>query len=367
MKKHLAPSHFFLLTILSCLAQQGTSHAQTHFIYGAEGAEQINLSANGVFYLSLNSFKDKSKAYQYYDQLRSKGFNLTLIKYSHQFYHVYMGPFYSAAEVRKIGYLLKQSSSAHPILPHQPISRTQPIHTNHSMRNTYNPVYKIGSPKKSEDFSSSFSISAGGFYSSLGHQQTINIQHVIGEEYTKTSTHNGNALIGLSYDVEVPEYNPENLKIRYGVKANYFGKTSVKGDILQEKLFKNLSYSFNVENIPVYATIKAIYDIPNHDYGITADAGIGPNFMKTSGYNETIIYADSLRDNPFSGQTTTTFSATFGIGLQMKHLLEQYPLECGYHFYYLGEGKFQVNSSQILNQLNTGQIYANALTCSISN
>lgn len=410
MKKRLTPKHFLFFTMLGLLEYQGISHAQAQYLYGAERAEQINLYARGVFYICLNSFKEKSKADRYYSLLHRKGFKSALIKYNNGFYRVYIGPLYSAAEVRKMGHLLKQSlnkdltqqaSSVRRITKHQSPAQSQATHSENLMNNTYygtheedfnmpqnihpNKVRQLETPReedfnvsqltqpnevhqlKASNYVSSFSLSVGGFYSSLGHEQTINIEHVIGEEYTKTHTNNGNGLIGLSYYIKNDEYVPNNGELLFGINANYFGKTSVSGDILQEMIFKNLSYSFNVEHIPVYATVKTIFFTPDKDYSITADAGIGPNFMLTSGYNEKIIYPDSLRDNPFSGQTTTTLSAMLGIGLKRNHLLGEFPLECGYHFYYLGQGKLLVNSSQILNQLNTGQIYANALTCSISN
>ncbi|CEK11489.1 Uncharacterised protein [Legionella hackeliae] len=39
--------------------------------------------------------------------------------------------------------------------------------------------------------------------------------------------------------------------------AFYLGRTKVQEDIIQEEIFTNLSYKYNVQNVPVYAAFKA--------------------------------------------------------------------------------------------------------------
>lgn len=55
------------------------------------------------------------------------------------------------------------------------------------------------------------------------------------------------------------------------------------------------------------------------------------------------------------------FSATVGFGVKMNYVFGPAPLECGYRFFYLGQGKLEASSNQALNTLNTGSVYANAL------
>ncbi|MDI1352411.1 MAG: hypothetical protein PSV35_06525, partial [bacterium] len=64
--------------------------------------------------------------------------------------------------------------------------------------------------------------------------------------------------------------------------------------------------------------------------------------------------------------TTVTFSATAGIGLRLNNLLGETPGECGYRFFYLGQGYFGRATTQTITSLHTGTAYANALVCSIS-
>ncbi len=71
-------------------------------------------------------------------------------------------------------------------------------------------------------------------------------------------------------------------------------------------------------------------------------------------------------DNIFTGRTTTTFSATVGASLRLKQVFGELPLECGYRFFYLGKGKFNVSSNQVLNSLETGDGYANAIICAVN-
>ena len=112
---------------------------------------------------------------------------------------------------------------------------------------------------------------------------------------------------------------------------------------------------------------KSTIDLKSPTYALTLDGGIGPNFMHTSGFNETSIPGGYTNpQNIFSSNTTTTFSATVGAGIKVKQFFGQAPLECGYRFFYLGQGHLNVIDNQALNKLNTGQAYANAIICSIT-
>jgi hypothetical protein len=150
------------------------------------------------------------------------------------------------------------------------------------------------------------------------------------------------------------------------VNAFYLGQTSVQGDIVQEHLFTNLAYKYDIQNVPVYAAAKALIYTNNPAYILTVDMGIGPNFLLTSGYKETPLNNYTNLDNAFTGATTTTFSATAGIGLRVNNILGQMPVECGYRFFYLGQGNLAKNNDQLINTLNTGDTYANALVCSVT-
>ena len=211
----------------------------------------------------------------------------------------------------------------------------------------------------------------GGYLSSQGEAQHINIQGLIGDNFSVTKRSGGNGLVGLGYLVDGKDhyFNGQErylFKMTYGINAFYLGKTPVSGTVTQENMFTNLSYGYNVSHFPVYAAAKATVDLKSTPYALTVDAGIGPNFITTSGFQERSLDGITLPDRAFSGHTTTTFSAMVGVGLKVNHVFGDAPLECGYRFFYLGQGNFNTLSNQITNSLSTGSNYANALVCSVT-
>jgi hypothetical protein len=208
-------------------------------------------------------------------------------------------------------------------------------------------------------------VQGGGYWSNQGKAQHIDIVGLIGDDFTVRNNNKGNGLVGLGYFLDGPDM--AYLKMSYGINAFYLAKTSVSGTVVQEDVFTNLSYSYNVTHYPVYAVAKATIDLNSTRYALTADTGIGPNFMQTNGFKEHSLDGGiTIPDHIFSGRTTTTFSATVGLGIKLNHLLGELPLECGYHFFYLGQGNFHKDTNQVLNALNTGHAYANAAICSVT-
>lgn len=202
----------------------------------------------------------------------------------------------------------------------------------------------------------------GGYWSSQGKQQHINILDLIGDEFTVADPHSSNGLVGFGYfldGLEKPSY-----KITYGVNAFYLARTSVRGDVIQENLFTNLSYQYNLTHYPVYAMAKSAIKTSSSHYELTLDAGIGPNFMRVSGFQEYSVDR-TIPDTIFSSNTSPAFSASAGVGLKINQVFGQAPLECGYRFFYLGQGQVSKANSQVVNALSTGNVYANAVLCSI--
>lgn len=89
-------------------------------------------------------------------------------------------------------------------------------------------------------------------------------------------------------------------------------------------------------------------------------------FIKADGFQENPLDGITIPDNIFSSHTSTTFSATAGFGVKINQIFGPAPLECGYRFFYLGQGNFNKASNQVLNTLKTGSNYANAIICSMT-
>jgi hypothetical protein len=211
-----------------------------------------------------------------------------------------------------------------------------------------------------------FLLEAGGFSTSnQGKGQQINIQTLIGDYFSVSNNRNQNAVFGAGYFIDAQQFSGVNLQ--FGLNAFYFMDTTVNGIITQEQLFNNLSYSYDTSNLPVYAAARGIFNLKNERYHLVIDLGLGPNFKQTSNFTEkSLDGGETIPEQPFTGKNNVIFSATTGIGFKIDHALDQAPLECGYHIFYLGRGQFNTTTSQVLNSLKTGNSYAQALTCAIS-
>lgn len=205
----------------------------------------------------------------------------------------------------------------------------------------------------------------GAYQGIQGDKQHINIQGLIGDTFTVDDTHDENALIGLGYFFNGPTFS--RVKTSFGVNAFYLAHTSVSGDVIQENYFENLSYNYNINDYPIYAMAKSIINLNSSKYALALDAGIGPNFIRASNFHEqSLDDGVTIPDDPFSSHTATALSETVGVGLRINNVFGSIPVEIGYRFFYLGQGRFSTNTDQILDTLNTGKTYANAIIASIS-
>ncbi|MDR3491356.1 MAG: hypothetical protein P4M12_04835 [Gammaproteobacteria bacterium] len=207
-------------------------------------------------------------------------------------------------------------------------------------------------------------LEVGGFVNSQGKAQTININELIGDYFSVTKRHKAQALVGLGYYID--DMTNNNVHMSYGLHAFYLPSTTVKGDVTQELMFTNLSYKYRVSHVPIYFVIKSTIAKPSANYALILDAGIGPNIIMTRGFKEQSLDNITIPEQPFSSYTKSALSGMVGIGIKMNHIFRSAPVECGYRFFYLGRSYLPKNSDQVLNNLSTGNMYANALSCSVS-
>lgn len=227
------------------------------------------------------------------------------------------------------------------------------------------PVPLISCSSKFDPKCATIVFQLGGFDASQGNAQNIGITDLIGDRFTVLQGHDQNVLLGLGYYVD--GIKQDQVQLQYGLNAFYLAHTTVQGNVIQEDIFNNLSYSYNLTNYPIYLATKALINTNSDKYTVTLDIGFGPNFIKTSHYRESSLDGGiTLPDQIFSGQTSMAFSATAAIGIKFNNVLGHVPLEVGYRFFYLGQGYLQKNNNQLTNTLNTGNNYANALVISIS-
>lgn len=205
---------------------------------------------------------------------------------------------------------------------------------------------------------------AGGYWSHQGTAQHINIEGLIGDDFTVTQHNGSNGVVGLGYYMDSQRF--ERFHLSYGLNFFYLPKAYVAGEVVQEGLFTNLLYKYDTTNYPLYLVAKSTIPLTQQQSALTLDVGIGPNWMHTEGFVETPLDGGiTIPDNAFSGRTTTTFSATVGAGIQIANVFGKTSLECGYRFFYLGKGRFNRNTTQLLDTLHTGDAYANAVLCAV--
>ena len=208
-------------------------------------------------------------------------------------------------------------------------------------------------------------LQVGWFTATQGKSQHIDIQGLVGDDFSVNNSSDQNFLVGAGYYFDW--LNTSQVRIQYGLNAFYLAPTKVKGNVTQEDLFTNLSYHYSRTNYPIYFAAKALIPCSTH-YDIAIDFGIGPNVISTRSFKEKSL--DGGITNPdrhlFSGKNVAVFSATAGLGWRINHLLGNHSFEIDYRFFYLGQGELKKVNSQVRNTLRTGNSYANALFFSIS-
>ena len=203
----------------------------------------------------------------------------------------------------------------------------------------------------------------GGFTTTLGRSQHINIEGLIGDDFSVKRSSHQNFLIGLGYYF----YGLDLAQTRflYGINAFYLGPTKVKGKVTQEDLFTNLAYHYSRANYPIYFATKA-FICCGRDYDVVIDLGIGPNIARTRGFKERSLDGGiTIPDHIFKGKSVWKFSATAGIGWRMNNVLGNLSVEIDYRFFYLGQGELKKINNQVKNSLYTGHSYANAILFTI--
>lgn len=205
----------------------------------------------------------------------------------------------------------------------------------------------------------------GWFTATQGKSEHIDIEGLIGDDFSVNKSLSQNFFIGVGYYLD--GLNIDQIRIQYGINAFYLAPTKIRGKVTQEDLFTNLSYHYSRTNYPIYFAAKALIPcIMCHD--IVIDLGIGPNIVNTRSFKEKSLDGGiTIPDaHLFSGKNIVAFSATVGLGWRINNIFENHFFEMDYRFFYLGQGELKKVNNQVKNTLRTGNSYANALFFSIS-
>jgi hypothetical protein len=197
---------------------------------------------------------------------------------------------------------------------------------------------------------------AGWFTVNQGRSQHVNIKGLVGDDFRVREHSDQNFLVGAGYYFN--GFCVRQGHILCGVNAFYLAPTRVHGVVVQENLYRNLSFHYYRSNWPIYFMAKAVGNFTN--CRLSADLGIGPNIVSIHGFKERPLNSQTVPDRIFQGRTTVVFSATAGFSLRFDCV------SIDYRFFYLGRGYLKRANHQVLNTLQTGNSYGNALSITIS-
>ncbi len=203
----------------------------------------------------------------------------------------------------------------------------------------------------------------GGFVSSQGINQHINITGLVGNQYSPSKKNGGNVIVGAGFLRPMGTY--ETFDVEYGIQIYYLPSVTAGGNIAIENVLPNLDYKYSVSFLPLYANLKFNINTEFEKTKLTLDFGIGPDFMRLNSYREIALTNATIPSSFYSSQSRTQFATLFGVGLKSDKYLNNATLELGYRFFYLGNGSFSPNNPFVLTRFRTGPIYANAATLSV--
>lgn len=211
-------------------------------------------------------------------------------------------------------------------------------------------------------------LTLGGYWGTQGEAQHVDINGIIGDDFTVNNRNDGSFLVGLGYYFK--HTYPTPWPVKFGIQAFYLDTVNVAGVMVLENEFPNLSYNYHLRHYPLYAMAGTTVPVPvpNHPFALDIDVGIGPNFMDMTHFTvNSLDDGFTIPNSPFPrSHMTTEFSATVGVNVKLPTIMDKWPLSCGYRFFYLGEGNLPPISNQVLTSLETGSTYANALACTVT-
>jgi hypothetical protein len=207
-----------------------------------------------------------------------------------------------------------------------------------------------------------FMLHAGAYKGHSGKKQ--HVEDFLGVvDASVTDRGNINWLAGLGYFMTASKN--EYARFDLGLDAYYLAPTKVKGVMnVNIPLLGTFSdkYEYKSQHVPIYAAAKAIIHTGAPSVSFVFNAGAGVNLFRAYGADLKGMQDDL--DKVFANKTKATFSASAGLGLRINS--SRTPLECGYRFFYLGEGKLKTADWLELDDPKTGKTYAHAGLCSVS-
>lgn len=206
-------------------------------------------------------------------------------------------------------------------------------------------------------------IELGVYTSSQGKEQHINKTGLIGDQYELTHSKDTAGLISLSALWQVKDFEAGSFSL--GINYSYFDNTTVNGEILIENALRNLNYSYTLHHNELLLLAHFKSPIKKSGLETLIEVAVGPNFMTSQNYIEKSLDGTTAPSSTFKGKTTSTLAFRAGASLLASNISKTGQVALGYQFNYLGKGSLNAAIGNVLNNLETGNIYSHAIVFSV--
>ena len=208
-----------------------------------------------------------------------------------------------------------------------------------------------------------FGLLAGVYLGTQGTGQHVAIDGLVGDYYSVTNPTVNGGIVGLSYYINSLALDNSEYELQYSISSFFLSSTNVGGYVTQENIVTNLKYQYNLSNIAGYLGVKLRKLNEDSRFNGAFDLGLGFNRIEASKFYETSLTSYTLPDYFFTFAHSYEFSVMTGLGLRLENAFGKNPWECGYRFFYLGQGQLDPINTLISKGLKTGHNYANVFAC----
>lgn len=205
---------------------------------------------------------------------------------------------------------------------------------------------------------------AGSAWLNLGTSQFVPIDGLIGDTFFSSSSAKSHGVVGMALNMDALELENEKIKVQYHFSAFFVPTTTISGNVTQENLVTNLSYSYSVYSISTLFGLKVTSKPFEKNFYLTGDLGLGFNYIYSSEFREHPLVPYAIPDNIFSygANKVFDFAITTGFGIKMTTVIPRMDFTLGYRFLYLGEGNLPTTNTLVHTSFKTGYGYLNAIT-----
>ncbi len=353
------------------------NHAKnTRYFYSIN--EACNFKKDGFntsFVLYLGAFKSRHNADEYGVALQKKINQHVNTKFNSakSLYNVYVGPLSSA---RELNAMCNRMQEKRPVLEakFRPKKAVKPIKNDQSTDSTssrlLSPSAFIMENHHATDAVTSRSYAPSTFITTMsvgpawphgGQAQTFYLQPEVENTYTanqpKSALVDSELFIGFEHAIH------SKINAQLGLAAAFTSSADLSGNIWidTDPDFNNFTYQYSVQHAHVALKGKLLTESMYSSLKPYVGASIGVGFNEAKNYSNTALLEEASVEPNFASNTTTTFTYTFEVGVQLM-INRQWQTGIGYQFADWGKSQLGRAPGQTIgNGLKIDHFYTNGL------